>query len=84
MGPRRIDAASARDPSVAASTIRRDELSGPGQSAADALRGEVGVSIAETGGLGAGQLGVAGGTEQLGRAERGARRRQVAIVAAEV
>lgn len=42
-----------KDPSVASSTIRREELAGPGQSAADALRGEVGLSIAETGGLGA-------------------------------
>jgi vitamin B12 transporter len=42
-----------KDQSVAASTVRRDELVGPGRSAADVLRGEVGVSVAETGGLGA-------------------------------
>ena len=42
-----------KDPSVAASTVRRDELEGPGRSAADVLRGEVGLTIAETGGLGA-------------------------------
>jgi iron complex outermembrane receptor protein len=46
-------AAAPKDPSVAASTLRRDELKGPGRSAADALRGEVGLSVAETGGLGA-------------------------------
>lgn len=46
-------ASAPKDPSVAASTLRRDELVGPGRSAADALRGEVGVSVAETGGLGA-------------------------------
>jgi iron complex outermembrane receptor protein len=42
-----------KDPGVAASTVRRDELTGPGRTAADVLRGEVGVSVAETGGLGA-------------------------------
>jgi iron complex outermembrane receptor protein len=46
-------ASAPKDPSVAATTVRRDELVGPGRSAADALRGEVGMSIAETGGLGA-------------------------------
>ena len=46
-------ASAPKDPSVAATTVRRDELVGPGRSAADALRGEVGISIAETGGLGA-------------------------------
>ncbi|HEX6271801.1 MAG TPA: TonB-dependent receptor plug domain-containing protein, partial [Polyangiaceae bacterium] len=46
-------ASAPKDSGVAASTVRRDELAGPGRSAADALRGEVGLSLAETGGLGA-------------------------------
>jgi vitamin B12 transporter len=46
-------ASAPKDTSVAASTVRQSELAGPGKSAADALRGEVGLSIAETGGLGA-------------------------------
>lgn len=46
-------AAAPKDPSVAGSAVRRDELVGPGRSAADALRGEVGLTVAESGGLGA-------------------------------
>jgi iron complex outermembrane receptor protein len=46
-------ASAPKDPSVAASTVRRDELAGPARTAADVLRSEVGVTIAETGGLGA-------------------------------
>ena len=46
-------ASAPKDPSVAASTVRRSELEGPGRSAADVLRGEVGLTIAETGGFGA-------------------------------
>jgi len=42
-----------RDESVAGTTMRRVELSRPGLGAADALRTEVGVSVSETGGLGA-------------------------------
>jgi vitamin B12 transporter len=41
------------DPSVAGSTIRRAELDRPGLTAPDVLRTEVGLSITETGGLGA-------------------------------
>lgn len=44
---------AAKDPSVAGSTIRRSELQAPGLSAADALRTQVGVSLAETGAMGA-------------------------------
>jgi iron complex outermembrane receptor protein len=33
--------------------VRKDEFVGPGRSAADALRGEVGLTVAESGGLGA-------------------------------
>jgi iron complex outermembrane receptor protein len=46
-------ASAPKDPSVAGSTVRRSELVGPGRSAADALRGEVGLSVTESGGLGA-------------------------------
>lgn len=46
-------ASAPKDPSVAGSTVRRSELVGPGQSAADALRHEVGLSVTESGGLGA-------------------------------
>ena len=42
-----------KDPSVAGTTIRRSSLSAPGLDAPEALRTAVGVSIAETGGLGA-------------------------------
>ena len=41
------------DPSVAGSTIRRAELERPGLTAPEVLRTEVGLSITETGGLGA-------------------------------
>jgi iron complex outermembrane receptor protein len=46
-------ASAPKDASVAGSTVRRNELGGPGRSAADALRGEVGISVTESGGLGA-------------------------------
>jgi iron complex outermembrane receptor protein len=46
-------ASAPKDASVAGSTVRRNELVGPGRSAADALRGEVGISVTESGGLGA-------------------------------
>jgi vitamin B12 transporter len=52
-GPPVSPASAPKDPSVAASTVRRAELEGPGRSAADVLRGEVGLTIAETGGFGA-------------------------------
>jgi vitamin B12 transporter len=46
-------ASAPKEPNVAASTVRRAELEGPGRSAADVLRGKVGLTIAETGGFGA-------------------------------
>jgi vitamin B12 transporter len=42
-----------KDPSVAGSTLRRPELQAPGLSAADVLRTQVGVTLVETGALGA-------------------------------
>jgi vitamin B12 transporter len=42
-----------KDPSVAGSTIERDALEPPGLGAPDALRTQVGVTVTETGGLGA-------------------------------
>src|SRR5262245_981736 len=41
------------DPGVAGSTVRRPELERPGLTAPEVLRTEVGLSITETGGLGA-------------------------------
>jgi vitamin B12 transporter len=52
-GSRPATTAARRDPSVAGSTIERDELEPPGLSAPDALRTQVGVTVTETGGLGA-------------------------------
>jgi vitamin B12 transporter len=50
----RPPATSARkDPSVAGSTLEREELEPPGLSAPAALRTQVGVTVTETGGLGA-------------------------------
>jgi vitamin B12 transporter len=42
-----------KDPSVAGSTIERDALEPPGLGAKDVLRTQVGVTVTETGGLGA-------------------------------
>jgi vitamin B12 transporter len=44
---------AAKDPSVAGSTLRRSSLEAPGLDAPGALRTAVGVSVTETGGLGA-------------------------------
>jgi iron complex outermembrane receptor protein len=46
-------AVGVKDPSVAGSTTHRSELEAPGVSAADALKTQVGVSLVETGALGA-------------------------------
>jgi vitamin B12 transporter len=44
-----------RDPSLPASVVRESEMRAPGLDAADVLRTEVGLTITETGGLGAAQ-----------------------------
>jgi vitamin B12 transporter len=52
-GQRPPKTSARKDPSVAGSTVERAALSPPGLSAPDALRTQVGVTITETGGLGA-------------------------------
>ena len=52
-GPPRHQAAPPRETEVAGSVITREQLAGPGLSAAEALRGEVGVQETELGGTGA-------------------------------
>src|SRR5690606_2984127 len=51
--PARHPQAAAKDPRVAASVVRRDELEAPGAGAADVLRRVPGLSVADTGGVGA-------------------------------
>jgi vitamin B12 transporter len=52
-GSRPPSTTARKDPSVAGSTLERDELEPPGLSAPAALRTQVGVTVTETGGLGA-------------------------------
>jgi len=52
-GKPRSPAEATKDPSVAGSTLHRDALESPGLRAPDALRTMVGVTVTETGGLGA-------------------------------
>lgn len=54
-GKQRSPAEGARDPSVAASVVHESEMAAPGLDAGDVLRTEVGLTITETGGLGAAQ-----------------------------
>jgi iron complex outermembrane receptor protein len=42
-----------KDPTVAGAVVTREELSAPGAHATDVLRGQVGVQVTETGGVGA-------------------------------
>jgi iron complex outermembrane receptor protein len=54
-GKQRSPAEGPRDPSLPASVVRKSEMSAPGLDAGDVLRTEVGLTITETGGLGAAQ-----------------------------
>jgi iron complex outermembrane receptor protein len=52
-----------KDPTVAGAVVTREELSAPGAHATDVLRGQVGVQVTETGGVGApGTASVRGAT----------------------
>jgi iron complex outermembrane receptor protein len=52
-GPRRAPTRAPKDATVAGSVVEREELSAPGLRVAEVLRGQVGVQVTETGGLGA-------------------------------
>ncbi len=51
-GARRSPAGAPKDATVAGSVVSRDELAAPGLRAAEVLRGQVGVQVTETGGVG--------------------------------
>jgi vitamin B12 transporter len=54
-GKQRSPAEGPRDPSLPASFVKKAEMAAPGLDAGDVLRTEVGLTITETGGLGAAQ-----------------------------
>jgi iron complex outermembrane receptor protein len=51
-GGRRTPARAPKDPTVAGAVVTREELAAPGLRVAEVLRGQVGVQVTETGGLG--------------------------------